>query len=192
MPKLPPKEYLTLQEVLQFMVDRGFSEDESKPALIDAFSSRGPRIEILGRSGSDQPRSVIRYGDWDRAVPDWDKNVIVKPNLPFGGRDHITEIGVRRIDLERWLGTAIGADAAPNDSRTAGQKLEDLWQDCLADGTVVGDRLTRHATRTKLREELAQKAGCELSYATKILKDRMNEVLGEELPGKKTTKISTR
>ncbi|WP_282609389.1 hypothetical protein [Pelagibius sp. Alg239-R121] len=118
MPKLPPKEYLTLRETLQFMTDRGFSEEESKPALVDAFLSRRHYIEVLGRSkewfglGTEILKDIGPVA-WNSAVPDWERNVLVRQGRTRGRYYEITEIGVSRIGLERWFRVAVSAEVPP-------------------------------------------------------------------------------
>lgn len=181
------------------MAEQGFSEEESKPALIDAFSrTKRGRIEVRGRSKEWLTHTTpadLGGQVWDNAEPDWEKNVLIRHARVRGRHYQITEIGVSRIGLERWLKTAADdaevleqPPAAVKTSQRANRKLEDLWKRCLTDGTVVDGELMRHDTRTKLREELARKAGCGLPHVTKTLKDAMNEVLGEEMPGRKASK----
>ncbi len=160
---LPPPDWLTLPEVLEFLDSYSIEADGGVKALERAFHDK--RIRTRGRSkewhGHDTKKDLLAVA-WDQPQADWQSSTLKKQNR--WGEYEITEIDVSRIGLIRWLGVDEGAgrhdDAATVStevvgetrgrrlaSESRGQEVYDRFNNLVAEGTLTFERgeLTRVA-----------------------------------------------
>ena len=118
--KLPAPSWLTPKEARAFLVEQGVSDKESMAALQRAFLNG--EIRTRGRSKAYHEHNTLVELDataWDQATVNWFipalENSFFIPGH-YGKTIRISNVGVFRHDLERWL--AVDAPGADSPSKT--------------------------------------------------------------------------
>ncbi|NIA67900.1 hypothetical protein HBA54_04780 [Pelagibius litoralis] len=105
---LPPPDWLTLPEVLEFLDSQGIEAEGGAEALERAFRDR--QIRTRGRSkewhGHDT-KTELKAIAWDDAKADWRRSTLRKCGRWV--EYEITEVDVSWIGLARWLGPSKSA-----------------------------------------------------------------------------------
>ena len=157
---LPPPDWLTLPEVLEFLDDHSIDRKEGKEALERAFRDH-ERIRTRGRSRryfeSDLKLKMGR-GPWDGGKPDWQRSTIYRPDR-YGDYD-VTEVDVSRRDLIKWLGLDEPADETgpseqdPAPTSLSDKELEERVRAIYAKWAARGETFNSKAARTIIPDEI--------------------------------------
>lgn len=100
MNKLPKPSWLTLPEVLEWLVDEGFSEDEVKLVLPrELYNGRIQARGINPRYFEYSGHHIIRNYAWEDAKVDWSQNIFSTP-----GGYVFTNIEVPHKAIKKWIG----------------------------------------------------------------------------------------
>lgn len=165
MPSLPPLSWLTLPEVISWLVERGISESDARSILPRAF--RDGEIQTRGRArlptGIDKQIELEEFS-WEQATVNWEESWISIPSsdgpTDFGTK--IEHVNVSRADLHSWLDGNETDDASRRKTdeptgQSSGRKRKTTydWESFYVEIAVLADLDALPQTQAGLERQMA-------------------------------------